>query len=62
MEMGCSAVLVNSAIAVADNPQQMAAAFATAVQAGLTAISAGLMPVSNTAIPTSPLTGFLTEN
>ena len=62
IEMGSSAVLVNSAIAVADNPPAMARAFATAVEAGTIARSAGLMATSNSAIPTSPLTSFLTEN
>ena len=61
MEMGCDAVLVNSAIAVADNPPQMADAFAAAVTSGVTARAAGLMPVSNIAIATSPLTGFLAD-
>ena len=59
MEMGCGAVLVNSAIAVAGNPPDMAAAFAGAVIAGRKAFKAGLMPKSNSAIATSPLTAFL---
>lgn len=61
MEMGCNAVLVNSAIAVAENPPLMAKAFANAVQSGITARTAGLMPVSSIAVPTSPLTGFLDD-
>lgn len=60
MEMGCSAVLVNSAIAAAGNPPAMASAFAQAVQAGRAAYLAGLMPMSESAQATSPLTGFLT--
>ncbi|MBL6956731.1 MAG: thiazole synthase [Chlorobium phaeobacteroides] len=59
MEMGCTAVLVNSAIAVAQNPPEMAAAFAEAVQAGYRAKAAGIMPKSGSAIATSPLTSFL---
>ncbi len=59
MEMGCAAVLVNSAIAVAQNPPEMAAAFAEAVQAGHRAKNAGIMPKSGSAIATSPLTSFL---
>lgn len=59
MEMGCSAVLVNSAIAAAGNPSAMAAAFATAVQAGYAARQAGLMSRCDRAVATSPLTSFL---
>lgn len=59
MEMGCDAVLVNSAIAVAQVPEAMAAAFAKAVEAGFEARNAGLMPRSGTAVATSPLTSFL---
>lgn len=59
MEMGCGAVLVNSAIAVAGNPQEMAEAFAGAVIAGRTAFRAGVMSKSGSAIATSPLTSFL---
>jgi thiazole synthase len=59
MEMGGDAVLVNSAIAAAENPGLMAEAFATAVKAGRQARRAGLMPRSDTAVATSPLTAFL---
>ncbi len=59
MEMGGDAVLVNSAIAAADDPERMARAFAAAVQAGREAFLAGLMPRSETAVATSPLTEFL---
>ncbi|MCA1809370.1 MAG: thiazole synthase [Kiritimatiellia bacterium] len=59
MEMGCAAVLVNSAIAAAEDPPAMAAAFAAAVAAGRAAALAGLMPQSDKALPTSPLTAFL---
>ncbi len=61
MEMGCAAVLVNSAIAVANDPVAMASAFASAVKAGLSARTAGLMSVSDSAVPTSPLTSFLSK-
>jgi thiazole synthase len=61
MEMGCAAVLVNSAIAAARNPAAMARAFAQAVAAGRAARLAGIMPQSNIAVPTSPLTSFLAE-
>jgi len=59
MEMGCGAVLVNSAVAVANDPTAMAFAFAEAVQAGRRARIAGIMPRSGSAIATSPLTSFL---
>jgi thiazole synthase len=61
MEMGCGAVLVNSAIAAANAPEDMAAAFAAAVKAGRTAYLAGLMPRSDAAVATSPLTAFLQD-
>jgi thiazole synthase len=60
MEMGCGAVLVNSAIAAARDPVAMAAAFAAAVKAGYAARGAGLMSRSAEAVATSPLTSFLT--
>jgi len=59
MEMGCAAVLVNSAVAVAGDPPAMAAAFASAVQAGRAAWRAGLMPRGDAAVASSPLTAFL---
>jgi thiazole synthase len=59
MEMGGDAVLVNSAIAAAEDPALMAEAFAAAVKAGRQARMAGLMPRSETAVATSPLTAFL---
>lgn len=59
MEMGCSAVLVNSAVAAADDPVAMGNAFAVGVQAGRMAYRAGLMSQSESAIATSPLTSFL---
>jgi thiazole synthase len=59
MEMGCGAVLVNSAIAVANDPESMAVAFAAAVKAGYAATSSGLMPISDAAVASSPLTSFL---
>ncbi len=61
MEMGASACLVNTAIAVAGDPKAMAAAFAKAVEAGREAYEAGLGIVAHTmeASASSPLTGFL---
>ncbi len=59
MEMGASAVLVNTAIAVAGDPVQMAAAFKQSVEAGRAAHEAGLGSVALTASASSPLTAFL---
>lgn len=61
MEMGADAVLVNTAIASARDPVQMAQAFKLAVQAGRQAYTAGLGAVNEQAIATSPLTSFLEE-
>jgi thiazole synthase len=59
MEMGASAVLVNTAIAVAEDPVAMAKAFKDAVIAGRTAYEAGLGSAGFTAHASSPLTAFL---
>ena len=61
MEMGASACLVNTAIAVAGNPSAMAAAFRKAVEAGREAYEAGLGTVSLNfeGEASSPLTAFL---
>ena len=59
MEMGCDAVLVNSAIAAANDPAGMAKAFAMGVETGFAARQAGLMPKSEIAVASSPLTSFL---
>lgn len=59
LEMGASAVLVNTAIAVARDPVAMARAFRLAVEAGTLARQAGPGAVNSVASATSPLTGFL---
>jgi len=59
MEMGASAVLVNTAIAVAGNPVEMAKAFNLAVKAGRMAFEAQLASSHSLAQATSPLTSFL---
>ncbi len=59
MEMGADAVLVNTAIAVANNPVEMAEAFRLAVEAGRKGYLAGLGAVGAVAHATSPLTSFL---
>jgi len=59
LEMGADAVLVNTAIAVAGNPVEMAIAFKEAVISGRRAYLAGLGEISDRAEATSPLTSFL---
>ncbi len=59
MEMGADAVLVNTAIAVSNDPINMGLAFKLAVQSGRMAFEAKLGKTSKTAQATSPLTAFL---
>src|SRR6266508_4928522 len=59
MELGCDAVLVNTAIAVAADPEEMARAFAQGTEAGRRAYLAGRAPELERAEASSPLTGFL---
>ena len=59
MELGADAVLVNTAIAVSQNPVAMAKAFKMAVEAGRIAYEAKLAPVKKHAEASSPLTSFL---
>jgi thiazole synthase len=59
MEMGADAVLVNTAIATADDPALMGRAFSLAVEAGRLAYLARMGEESITAQASSPLTGFL---
>ena len=63
MEMGASACLVNTAIAVAGQPAAMAAAFKKAVEAGREAYEAGLPAQIHSleAQASSPLTSFLND-
>ena len=61
LEMGADAVLINTAIAVAEDPAAMAKAFRLGVVAGRMGYEAGLGPTCRTALATSPLTGFLDE-
>ena len=58
-ELGADAVLVNTAIAVAGNPVEMAIAFKQAVEAGRRAYEAGLGAQYHFAQASSPLTSFL---
>ena len=63
MELGADACLVNTAIAVAGDPVEMATAFKEAVVAGRRAYEAGLGVVGKTfqASASSPLTAFLND-
>jgi thiazole synthase len=61
MEMGADAVLVNTAIAKAGDPVAMARAFKLAVEAGRGAFLSGIIPEQETAHPSSPLAGVVTE-
>lgn len=59
MELGCDAVLMNSAIAHAREPVMMARAMRAAVEAGRGAYLAGRMPRRGQAAPSSPMAGRL---
>ena len=59
MELGADAVLINTAIAVASDPNRMAVAFKMAVEAGRAAYEMGLGAPQASASATSPLTAFL---
>jgi thiazole synthase len=59
MELGCSAVLVNSAIAKSRDPVRMARAFKAAVDAGWDAREAGRIPRKRHAEPSSPQLGLI---
>jgi len=57
MELGFDAVLINTAVARAANPAQMAAAFAQAVEAGCAARVAGPIEPRDFATPSTPVIG-----
>jgi thiazole synthase len=59
MELGCAAVLVNTAIARAHDPRHMAAAMRAAVEAGHLARLAGRIPRRRFAEPSSPQFGLI---
>jgi len=59
IELGADAVLVNTAIAAAEDPVRMARAFRLAVESATEAVAAGLPSKAHEASPTSPLTAFL---
>jgi thiazole synthase len=59
MELGCDGVLVNTAIANAKNPFQMAVAMKNAVLAGRDSYLSGRMGKSDFANPSSPMKGIV---
>lgn len=59
MEQGVDGVLMNTAIAAADDPVMMAAAMRHAIIAGRAAYLAGRMPSREIAVPSSPTQGML---
>lgn len=62
MEYGADFCLINTAIAQAQNPAQMAEAFKLGVQAGRNAYEAGRIPVKGYASASSPLVGIVGKN
>ena len=59
MEQGVDGILMNTALASADQPVAMATAMRLAVEAGRLAYLAGRMPRREVAVPSSPLAGML---
>jgi thiazole synthase len=62
LEMGADGVLINSAIALADNPILMAQAFSKATEAGRDGYLAGRLKENPLANPSSPLDGVISNN
>ncbi|CEJ43428.1 Glycine oxidase ThiO [Umezakia ovalisporum] len=61
MELGADALLINSAIALSQDPPAMAQAMNLAVLAGRLSYLAGRMPLKTYASASSPLTGTITN-
>ncbi len=59
MELGCAAVLMNTAIAGAEDPIRMARAMRLAIQAGRDAYCAGRIGMKLYATASSPITGLI---
>ncbi|WP_455474477.1 thiazole synthase [Bartonella sp. B30(2025)] len=57
MELGYDAVLLNTAVAKANDPVLMAEAFSKAVQAGRMGYKAGMLEARNMAVPSTPIIG-----
>lgn len=61
MELGCDAVMVNTAIAASTNPVGMSMAFKEGIYAGRLSYLSGLINSSPKARASSPITGFLQD-
>lgn len=59
MENGADACLLNTAVALAQDPVKMAQAFKLGIEAGRTAYEAGRIPVKEIASASSPLVGVV---
>jgi thiazole synthase len=59
MEQGVDGILMNTAVAEAQDPVRMAHAMKLAVEAGRSAYLAGRMPRREVAVPSSPISGML---
>jgi thiazole synthase len=57
MELGYDGILLNSAVALAQDPEAMASAFALAVEAGRMGYEAGAMQEREFAAPSTPTVG-----
>jgi len=57
MELGYDAILLNTAVAQANDPVMMAKAFAQAIEAGQSAFNAGPIPARDMAEPSTPMIG-----
>ncbi|MEL7542332.1 MAG: thiazole synthase [Pseudomonadota bacterium] len=57
MELGYDAIMLNTAVALADAPVDMARAFAMAIDAGRLAARAGMMDERDMAVPSTPVAG-----
>ena len=60
--MGADAVLINSAIALSNNPILMSQAFSKATEAGRDAYLSGRLKQSMLASPSSPFDGVISKN
>ncbi len=59
MEMGASALLINTAIAQASDPERMGRAMGLATEAGRLAFLSGRIPIKQSASASSPVTGTI---
>lgn len=62
MELGADACLLNTAVALAQDPEKMALAFKLGIEAGRAAYEAGRIPVKEYASASSPLVGVVGKN